>query len=422
MWIKFLSYNSLIVITKLISSFVVSKVTAIYLGPSGYALVGNFKNVIQILQGLTSSGFESGTIRHIAEHSDEKPYLKKVISSVVIFSLILSIFASILLAIFSQNLSEFTFKTTEYAYIFRCLAILLPFISVNFLVLYIINGLQKLKTYAKLVSLVSVTNALLTFGLVYIFKLNGALIAIVSVSVITLFLSLVFKDVRFVLSQVVFSIKQMSLTIIKSMSVYVLMAAYSTVLISVVYLLVRNKIINSYDETIAGYWEAVNKISAFYMMFFTSVFTLYLLPNLSKNKTQNGYKLFMAHYFKRLIPLLLIMFLALFLMRFFVIKLFLTEDFLEIEQYFYLQFIGDFIKIIGFSLACQFHAKRMVIAYFISDAIIYISLYILSFYFIKSFNLVGVFYAHIISCSLYLIAVSLFIFTQNKKYLDVQSK
>ncbi|WP_375236180.1 O-antigen translocase [Winogradskyella sp.] len=421
MWIKFLSYNSLIVLTKLISSFVVSKVTAIYLGPSGYALVGNFKNVFQIVLGVTSRGFESGAIKHIAESSDKNIRLNKIISTIILFSLVLSVLASLVLLIFANKLSEFTFKTESYAYIFGYTALLLPFISVNFLVLYIVNGFQKLKTYAKLVSLASIINALITFVLVYSYGLLGALLAVISVSVFTFGLSLCFKEVRYILSEVVFSVKALSISVIKSISTYVLMAAYSTALISIIYLLVRNQIISVFDENQAGYWEAVNKISAFYMMFFTSIFTLYLLPNLSKNKTVDGYKTFMSHYFKRLIPLLIIMFIVLFLMRFLVIRLFLTDEFIVIEKYFILQFIGDFIKIIGFSLAYQFHAKRMVTSYVITDAIIYLSFYFLSMYFLDYLNLEGIFYAHIISSSLYLFAVSLFIFTKNKKYLSTNA-
>lgn len=422
MWIKFLSYNSLIVCSKLMSSFIVSKVAAVYLGPSGYALVGNFKNIFQIVVGLTSRGFESGAIKHIAENSDKKEYLKKVISSIILFSLLLSLVAGLFLLIFASKLSILTFQSAAYAYVYRYLAFFLPFISINFLVIYIVNGFQKLKTYAKLISLTSIINAILTFILVYYYGLDGALFAVISVSVITLVSSLLFKDVRFILSEVVFRVKEMSVSIIKSMSTYVLMAAYSTVLISVAYLMIRTEIISIYDENQAGYWEAVNKISAFYMMFFASVFTLYLLPNLSKNKTIDGYKNIMTHYFKRLIPLLIVMFIVLFLFRFLLIKLFLTDEFIVIEKYFVLQFIGDFIKIIAFSLAYQFHAKRMVAYYFITDAIIYLSFYGLSVYFLNSLNFEGVFYAHIISSGLYLIAVSLFIFTKNKNYLDAATK
>ena len=421
MFFRFLSYNAIIVLGKLISSFVVSKVSAIYLGPSGYALLGNFRNIFQIVLGVSANGFESGTIKHIAENRDDKSYHSKIVSSIISFSFILSLFMGILLLIFAIELSEITLKTSNYSYVYRYLAFLLPLISINFIILYIINGLQKIKTYTKFIVLVSVINALLTFLLIYYYRLEGAFIATILVSAVTLILSLLIKDVRSILSNITLNTKTVSLSIIKSMSVYVAMATYSTILISITYFLIRNQIISNYGENTAGYWEAMNKISTFYMVFFTSVFTLYLLPKLSVNKSVVGYRSIMSSYFKRLIPLALIIFLILFLLRTFVVKLFLSEEFEIIEQYFLLQFIGDFIKIIGFSLAFQFHAKKMVTFYFITDAVIYLSFYLLSLYFLDQFDIKGVFYANILSCVLYFLAVSFFIFTKNNKYLEASA-
>jgi PST family polysaccharide transporter len=100
----------------------------------------------------------------------------------------------------------------------------------------------------------------------------------------------------------------------------------------------------------------------------------------------------------------------------------LTNDFKTIEQFFYLQLIGDFIKIIAFSFAYQFHAKKMVASYFISDAILYGSFYILSAFLLKHFSLQGIFYAYIVSTVLYLISVCLFVFFNRTKYLKSENQ
>lgn len=422
MFFRFLSYNAIIVFFKLISSFVVSKVSAIFLGPSGYALIGNFRNVFQMVVSVTASGFESGAIKHVAEKKDDDTYQVKVISSLLVLSLFLSVLVGIVIFVLSEMLSIWILKTDTYSYVFRFLSVLLPLISANFLILYITNGFQKLKVYTKLMILYSITNAVTTFIAIYYFNLKGALFAVVIVSALTLVLSLLIKDVRLIFSKVVLDAKHVSIQIIKSLSIYLLMATYSIILISVTSLLVRNTIISEINETYAGYWEAMTKISMFYMVFFTSIFTLYLLPNLSNNQTIKGYNSIMRSFLRQLVPLMLGLFVVLFFCRILAIRLFLTEEFLAIESFFSLQIIGDFLKVIAFSLAYQFHAKRMVTYYFISDAIIYLSFYFLSVYLLEKLGLEGVFYAHIISCALYLIVVSFFIFTKNKYYLIADEK
>ena len=415
--VKVFSFNSLIVFGKLISSFIVSKVSAIYLGPSGYAIVGNFKNVLQGILGITASGFESGIIKYTAENKNDNKQFNIIVSSAITLSVLISLIVGLLLILFANSLSVYVLKDISFAFVFRYLAIVLPLVSLNFLVVYILNGLQKLKLYSILITLTNSLNALVTFLLIYYLNLEGALLASVLIPVLSLVFSLLFKDVRDLLSIFFLNIKAISVSVLRSISTYIVMATYSSLLISLTYLFIRNNIITSLGIDNAGLWEAMNKISAFYMVFFSSLFTLYLLPQLAINKTIAGYYEIMKTYFKYVIPFTLVAFALLLIFRTLVIKIFLTDAFESIEKFVYLQLIGDFIKIVAFSIAYQFHAKKMVVFYFISDAILYLSFYFLSINLITYFNLEGVFYAYIISTLAYLISVTLFVFFNNANTL-----
>ncbi|MDO6760192.1 O-antigen translocase [Tamlana sp. 2_MG-2023] len=415
--IKVTSFNTLIVFVKLISGFVVSKVSAVYLGPSGYALVGNFKNILQGVLGITVTGFESGIIKYVSENKTNKAKVNTVIANVCVFNLLICCVLVLPIYFFSEIIAVYTLKDASFAYIFKYLAFLLPLISFSFLIIYIVNGLQKFKLLSTLVVISNIFNALTTFFLVYSYDLKGALFASLLAPVFSLVSILLFKEVRLLLFVAIRSFKKLSIKIIKGISVYLFMAIYSSVLISLVYLLIRNAIIEDVDLVNAGYWEAVNKISMFYMVFFSSLFTIYLLPKLSENKTLFGYKNIMYDYFKLVIPLALVMFVVLFFLRHFVVKVFLSYEFEAVSKYFYLQFIGDFFKIVAFSLAYQFHAKRMVVAYFVCDAFLYCGFYIFSIILINGYDLYGVYYAYLLSVLLYLFVVSVFVFIKNKKYL-----
>ncbi|WP_027138674.1 O-antigen translocase [Gaetbulibacter saemankumensis] len=412
-----ISYNGIVIGFKVISSFIVSKVTAIYLGPSGYALVGNFKNVLQGFLGITSTGFQSGVIKYIAESKEDKKKLNAIVTNVFSLNFIICSFFAIPLFFLSENLAVYILKDSNFAYVFKYLAILSPLISFSFLVVYVFNGMQKYKLYAILVSISHIINALLTFIFIYIYDLKGALLASLLIPAFSFITALVFRDVRKLLFEALKHLHEISFKFFKSISTYLLMATYSSILISLCYLLIRNAIIDTIDVKRAGFWEALNKISMFYMMFFSSLFTLYLLPKLAENKTIRGYNGLMKSYFKSLIPLIIVSFVALYFLRFVIIKVFLTDEFLEVSQYFYLQLLGDSIKIIAFSFAYQFHAKKMVLPYFVTDTVLYGSFYFLSIYFLTNYNLNGIFYAYLTSVFLYLAAVCTFVFTNQKKYL-----
>lgn len=402
---------------KLITSFLISKVSAIYLGPSGYAIVGNFKNVLQGVLGITASGFESGAIKYISENKTDKDSLKLVVSSILVLSSIISILVGFVLFVFSKTLSIYILKDASLAFIFKYLALLLPLISWNFLIIYILNGLQEFKTYVSIITISNIFSAFATLILIHLFSLKGALFASMLIPALSFFLSLLFNNVRTLFFLAIRNFKSISIKFISSIGIYVLMATYSSILISIVYVLIRNNIISNIDIETAGFWEAMNKISSFYMIFFSSLITLYLLPQLTVNKTLKGYYSIMRVYFRYIIPLMLLLFTGLFFLKSIIIKILFTKEFITVNDFFHLQILGDFIKVIAFSLAYQFHAKKMLTFYFITDALLYISFYIFSLYFIKLFSIQGVFYAYIVSTLLYLILVITFLFFKNKNYL-----
>lgn len=412
-----LSFNGFVVLGKVLSSFIISKVSAIYLGPSGYALVGNFRNILQGVLGVTSTGFQSGVIRYIAENRKDNNLLKKVVTNVFAFNVaILAVICSFVF-FFSEELAVYALKDEAFAYIFKYLSFLLPLVSLNFLVIYIVNGQQKFKLYTILVSAGNILNALLTFLFIYYFGLKGALISSLVVPSLSLIVSFLFKDVRISVFQKLGAFKELSLNFFRYMSSYLFMAFYSTVLISLSYLLIRNSIIDNINLEMAGLWEAMNKISMFYMMFFSSLITLYLLPKLSENTTVKGYYSIMRNYLKVVLPIACFGFLLVFLLKVFIIKFFLTNEFIFIKEFFYLQLIGDLFKVVAFSIAYQFHAKRMISCYLISDAFLYGLYYFLSVYLLKDFNIIGVYYAYLCSTFIYLIVVVLCVYATKSKYL-----
>ncbi len=418
-FIKVVSYNGIVVFGKIITSFIISKVSAIYLGPSGYAVLGNLRNLLQAVFGITATGFGSGVVKYVAESKAENKQFRVVVSSAIALSFFLSLIIGILLFALSDYLAEEVLLDKEWSFVMKYLSILLPVASLSFLVVYVANGLQNFKLYTKLVTIANILNAVVTFLLIYYFNLKGALLATFVVPALSFLLSLLFKDVRSFLGNIYDYVKYLSFNVTKSIGAYVAMATYSAILISLSYLLIRNKIINHLDVETAGLWEAMNKISSFYMMFFSSLFTLYLLPKLAENKTIRGYSVIMKYYFKYLIPLTIAAFLVLFLLKEIIIKIFLTEAFDNIEQFFYLQLMGDFLKIVAFSLAYQFHAKKMISLYIISDTVLYVTYYLLSMYLIDIYAVNGVFYAYIFSISLYLVVVMMVLYFNNSKYLKV---
>ena len=74
--------------------------------------------------------------------------------------------------------------------------------------------------------------------------------------------------------------------VVKDLAEYSLMALFSSIIGSYVYLSIRNNVIENLSFEKAGYWEAITRISGYYFLFLTTILTVFFLPKLSKSKKE----------------------------------------------------------------------------------------------------------------------------------------
>ena len=66
---KISSLNSFSVIVKIGIGLITSKLLAVFVGPSGMALVGNFRNFTSSLESISTLGFQTGIVKYVAEYN-----------------------------------------------------------------------------------------------------------------------------------------------------------------------------------------------------------------------------------------------------------------------------------------------------------------------------------------------------------------
>ena len=76
----------------------------------------------------------------------------------------------------------------------------------------------------------------------------------------------------------------------KRLSVFFLMALITAIILPLVYVIIRNYIIENVGMKEAGFWEGMNRISNYYLMFVNSLLALYILPRFSEIKKVYNYR------------------------------------------------------------------------------------------------------------------------------------
>ena len=61
-------FTGLLTLTRMLSGFIIAKVVAIYIGPSGMAMLGQLQTVITVLNGISTSPAGNGVVRYTAKY------------------------------------------------------------------------------------------------------------------------------------------------------------------------------------------------------------------------------------------------------------------------------------------------------------------------------------------------------------------
>lgn len=406
--VKVASFNTLSVFTRLISGFILSKAIAYFLFPQGMALTGNLRSFLNSCQGVSVNGVQSGLIKYVAENKTNKQSLKEIISTSFFLAMTFTVFTALVLIFFSNYFSVLVFGTNAYTYVIKILAYVLPLFTLNTFLLSIVNGLGKYKSIIVINTVGYIVNVVIIISLMYLHRLEGAIIAIVTVPSILLFITLCWvKDVKFIFTNI--SVSSFAKKYFNGLSSFVIMAIFTALTIPIIHVIIKNHIIDTIGLKEAGYWEAMIKISQYYLMFIMSLFSLYLLPKLSENKTDEGFKNLIVQFYKTMLPIVVIGFIVIYLLRYWVVRVTLTKEFLPTQDLFFWQLVGDFFKIISFAIAYQMQAKKMLFWYLFGELFYVSTVYFFSIYFIDKFHLEGAVIGHALSYVFYFLLM-LFIF------------
>ena len=405
---KISSLNSISVFIKLFIGIITSKMLAVFVGPGGMAYIGNFRNFMTSLEGVSTLAFSSGVIKYIGENEGNEKELSKIITTVLITFLFLSTIIGLLLFSFSSFITTKIFgNNIQYEIIFKVVAIVLPFSVISSLFVSIINGLGK---YNKLVYATIVSNIIaiiLTASLIYEFKLVGALISI-AVNPIILFTVNFFyvpKELQ-IIKRIDF--KEYDFVVIKKLAGFSIMILPSFLLSPYITLEIRKFLIITVGLDESGFWEAITKVSNLYLIFISTLVSLYFYPQLIKAKSKKQTKEVFLQFYKSIIPLFVCCAVVIYFIRFWIVKTLFSNEFLPVSDLFLWQIIGDFFKVCGTIIAFQFLAKRIIVPYIIFEFSANVFLYFFSIYCIELVGIQGVLIAQAAEHCLYLIVITIY--------------
>ncbi|WP_410005958.1 O-antigen translocase [Aequorivita nionensis] len=401
--LKMTSLNAGAIVVRLFISAIIQRLLTEYVGPVGQYKIGQLRSLSILLTSITSLGTFNGIVKYIAEYKKDEIKLQQLFSSVFIFLIVgVSISTSVLL-FFSKDISNYLFSSTEYSYLIKLTAIIIPFIAVQRVFNGVINGLSEYKKYAKIDLISYLFSALLTVFFLFQYNLDGVLVAIaitpvVQVSVMLFFFYKVLRE------YIQFKDLTLQAPMAKALLAFTVMSFVSSILLPIVEIDIRGMLDEKLSGRDAGIWTNMTFISQNYMVFSSSIFTLYVIPKFAGIYNAGNFKKEVFSIYKTLLPLFAGGMILVFFFRNVIIDIIYPGQ-IEMAPLFKWQLMGDFVRLASLVLAHQFLAKKLVINFIFTEIMSLALFYGFAYYFTGIYGVEGVVMAHFLRYLVYFFVV-----------------
>jgi len=396
--------NLISVLIRVLTSLALNKIIASYVGPAGYAAIGQLQNFISMTTTFASGATNNGVTKYTAEYFECHKNQISIWRTAFSFAAFTSLITGAAIILGSEILSNKILKDQKFSSVFILLGISLIFFSLNTLLLAVLNGKKELNSYVLITIAGNIVGLIFTGGLVIFKGLYGALTALAINQSIVFFVTfyLCNKKLWFKLRYFIGLPDKKSFFLLIKFS---FMAGTSAICIPLSQLAIRNNLGNDFGWVNAGQWEAMQKISTLYLLLITTPLTVYYLPRLSELKETAQIWQEIMNGLKIIAPTVLLIISTIYFSRFLIIKVLFTPEFMPMESLFLWQLVGDFLKIISLLFAHLMLAKALTVPFIVTEIGFSLGVTYFSSLFSSNFGFQGVSMAYAFNYLIYLIIV-----------------
>ena len=391
-----------------------NKVLAILLGPSGFAVIGQFQNFLSMFGGLVGGAMSTGVTQITATNFDNSKHQHDIWKLAVQISLSISILLGVSLVIFANLISELIFRDRSYYYLFYICGFVLPVISLNIILMAIINGKKQIGIYV----ITNISSSLLALiamiTLATFYGQKGALISVIlgaSISILPTILVLNFCkwfNFKYFFGQVNFSL-------FRELKGFFVMGLVSAICGPVSHIIIRNIITSKLSLEDAGIWQACWRVSEVYLLLITSSLAIYYLPKIAETRKLLELKIEIRKAYSFALPLALLGALTIYGFKEYIVEILFSSNFYRMVDLLPWQLGGDLIKIYSWVQAYILIGKARLNGLIVLEIIFSILFVLLTWVLIGNYGLIGVAIAYIISYGFYSVVVRFLVKFESKK-------
>lgn len=405
---------------KLISALVITKLVALYTGPAGIAILGQFLSISSLIAVTASLGVSQGIVVLTAQAMHHQTGLGAVFNMGIRIALVGSFGISLLLITLQSQLGQWIFATQNWNRLFSLSALMVFFLSTGAISTAFLVGANQQRTILiiqLLSAILACTIALLTIAR---FDIAAAIGGIVIGQIMTSLLSL-WSSKSILRKSPLRADKPATPSAapqLTHMFQYGLITFTTASLGPLSHIIVRGTFTETAGIEAAGYWQCLLRLSEVFSSLLTAVLGMSYLPAFARITHRHEATALMKQYIFRVIPALGVALIIASTLRYQLMRAIFTSNFDAVADLLPTLLFGDLVRsfglIVGYFMIAKGRTRNFIIA-----EILFISIYIFATTtLIRQHGLAGAITANLLTATIYTASMLTYWFSTGRRQLS----
>lgn len=330
-------------LARLALSFATIKFTAVYLGPSGLALVAQLQNFVALCYGMFGNSIATATARLYAEFRTDRARGHRFLATAWRLGYLFSLLFMVAIALGSGPLAQWLLKSEEYVAAVMVAGVAVLCLVLNAVILSAMNAVGEVgrvvlsNVIASVVGFAVYVPASVVWGIpggLVGYAISATVCLPVSLAILRWSSSLAWKDFQGVLDR----------TEVRRIMSFMPMLIAHSVMPVLALILIRDMVAFQLSLETAGLWQATWRLSEVYLGVVMTSVSLYLMPRLGEVVGTPALRLEIIWTFVRTVGVTAAIAFAIFLFRDLIVRIVFTQEFFAVRDLMPFQLLGDVLK------------------------------------------------------------------------------
>lgn len=345
-------WGAAIAAVRMLCSFISIKVTAVYLGPAGLALIAQFSGFVSLFQSVLGEGLVTGITRLSAEHPTDPARQRAIYATALRMGAAMALGVGLVLAVAAPWVAQWLLKDEKYTWLIRLSGIAIAAAMLADVLQSALAAGKEIHLIAYAVITSTVVGLVIFASLSVGWGIAGGLTGVFLVLVMSAAVSALFIHARSGVLKLAFFLGRFQWSECRRILSFYPMLVVNGALPPLALILVRDTLTQAHGLETTGLWQATWRLSEAYQAVLLSSISLYFMPSMGERVHQPV--ALQRHVIRSLLTAMAVtasLAGVLFLMRDFVVQIVFSEAFSAVSGFLALQLIGDVLKIGGWILA-----------------------------------------------------------------------